>query len=82
MTTKLTITIDDSVVDTAKKYAKAQGKSLSAIIENYLKSISTKEKKAKKISPKILKLIGSVSLPEDFDYKKELSDSLSKKYLR
>jgi macrodomain Ter protein organizer (MatP/YcbG family) len=82
MTTKLTITIDDSVIETAKKYAKTQGKSLSAIIENYLKSISTKEKTAEKISPKILKLMGSVSLPEDLDYKKELSESLSKKYLR
>ncbi|HRG58029.1 MAG TPA: DUF6364 family protein [Bacteroidia bacterium] len=82
MTTKLTITIDHSVIATAKKYAKNQGKSLSAIIENYLKSISTKEKTDEKISPKILKLMGSLSLPEDFDYKKELSENLSKKYLR
>jgi hypothetical protein len=82
MTTKLTITIDDSVIATAKKYAKSHGKSLSAIIENYLKSISTKDKQTEKISPKILKLMGSVSLPADFDYKKELSESLSKKYLK
>jgi len=82
MITKLTITIDDSVIATAKKYAKSQGKSLSAIIENYLKAISTKDKQTEKISPKILNLMGSVSLPEDFDYKKELSESLSKKYLK
>jgi hypothetical protein len=33
MTTKLTLTIDDSVIKVAKKYAKNTGKSLSGIVE-------------------------------------------------
>lgn len=33
MTTKLTLTIDDSVIDSAKKYARHNGKSLSGIVE-------------------------------------------------
>ena len=72
MTTKLTLTIDDSVINSAKKYALKKGRSLSNIIENYLKTISAKEEKEEKLSPKVMKLMGSINLPEDFDYKKDL----------
>ena len=70
MTTKLTLTIDDSVISIAKKYAKQKGKSLSGIVENYLMSLTSKQHKEDNISPKILKLMGAIELPEDFDYKK------------
>ena len=77
MTSKLILTINDSVIAIAKKYAKQKGKSLSGIIENYLRSLTSKEEK---ISPRILKLIGVIKLPENLDYKKVLTKSLSKKY--
>jgi hypothetical protein len=80
MTTKLTLTIDDSVISMAKKYAKEKGKSLSDIVENYLMSLTSKEIKEEKISPKILKLMGVIKLPNHFDYKKELTKGLAKKY--
>ncbi len=82
MTTKLTLTIEDSIIDAAKKYAKKKGKSLSALVENYLKSISVKENKSTDISPKVLKLMGAVKLPKNFDYKKELQKALEEKYLK
>ena len=80
MTTKLTLTIDDSVIATAKKYAKQKGKSLSDIVENYLMSLTSKEKKDESISPRIIKLMGAIELPDNFDYKKELTKGLVKKY--
>lgn len=80
MTTKLTLTIDDSVITIAKKYAKKKGKSLSDIVENYLMSLTSKESKEDGISPKVLKLMGVIKLPQDFDYKTELTKGLSKKY--
>jgi hypothetical protein len=80
MTTKLTLTIDDSVIAIAKKYAKQKGKSLSDIVENYLMSLTSKEKKDESISPRILKLMGAIELPDNFDYKKELTKGLAKKY--
>ena len=43
MTTKLTLTMEDEVISSTKKYARQKGKSLSDIVENYLKSISTVE---------------------------------------
>jgi hypothetical protein len=80
MTTKLTLTIDDSVISVAKIYAKKNGKSISDIVENYLMSLTSKENKEENISPRILKLMGVIDLPKDFNYKKELTKGLSKKY--
>lgn len=80
MTTKLTLTIDDSVISIAKKYAKQKGKSLSDIVENYLMSLTSKENKEDSISPRILKLMGTIELPDNFNYKKELTKGLAKKY--
>lgn len=84
MTTKLTLTIEDKVIDSAKRYAQKKGKSLSHLVENYLKSITieTKENKEESISPKVLKLMGVIKLPNDFDYKTELGNALSKKYAK
>ena len=82
MTTKLTLTIDDNVISSAKKYAQRKGKSLSHLVENYLKSIGTKDTGTYVISPKVSKLRGIIKLPNDFDYKTELSNALSKKYIK
>lgn len=80
MNTKLTLTIDDSVISIAKKYAKQKGKSLSDIVENYLMSLTSSKDKEEEISPRILKLMGTIKLPDNFDYKKELTNGLAKKY--
>ena len=82
MTTKLTLTIEDKVIDSAKRYAQKNGKSLSHLVENYLKSITTKETKEEVISAKVLKLMGVIKLPKDFDYKVELGNALAKKYAK
>jgi hypothetical protein len=80
MTTKLTLTIEEKVIISAKKYASRNKKSLSHLVENYLKSISLKEQDENEFSPKVKKLMGSIKLPADFDYKKELASAIGKKY--
>lgn len=82
MTTKLTLTIDDGVIETAKKYAKMKGKSLSGLVENYLMTLGSQQEVGGEISPAILKLKGVIQLPEQYDYKKELTLGLAKKYKR
>ena len=82
MTTKLTLSMDDQVIESAKKYAKGKGKSLSGIVENYLKSISNSKSSSAGISPRVKKLMGSIQLPKDFNYKKELRNAISKKYAK
>ncbi|EHQ29161.1 DUF6364 family protein [Mucilaginibacter paludis] len=71
MTTKLTLTVEADVIKKAKLYAKHTGRSLSELIENYLETL-TEDQPAMQISPKLKKLAGSVTLPADFDEKKEL----------
>ncbi|WP_262247237.1 DUF6364 family protein [Parapedobacter soli] len=84
MSTKLTLTIDGRVIDAAKQYAREQGRSLSALVENYLKSVSnqTTAKAPTEISPKVRRLLGAVSLPDDFDYKTALTEALEEKHLK
>jgi hypothetical protein len=82
MQTKLTLTIEQEIIQVAKNYAKSKGKSLSEIIENYLKTFANFDKKGNELSPKVNELLGVVSLSEDFDYKKMLSEELIKKHLK
>ncbi|NBA84652.1 hypothetical protein GVN16_02715 [Emticicia sp. CRIBPO] len=82
MNTKLTLTIEHTVIEKAKKYALAQERSLSDIIENYLKLITSDESKSEiELSPTVKALKGSFKAPNDFDYKKELGKRLSEKYI-
>ena len=82
MNTKLTLTIEQAIIERAKKYAKQKGRSLSDIIENYLKVITKDDVQANiEITPITKSLLGSFKAPKDFDYKKELAKGLSKKYL-
>ncbi len=82
MSTKLTLTIDKAVIEKSKRYAKKKGRSLSEIIENYLKAISSEDQKDEiETSPIVKSLRGSFKMPENFDYKKELTDALTEKYL-
>ncbi len=80
MTTKLTLTVEKSIIERAKIYAKKTGRSLSELIENYLETI-TEDNGNQKISPKLNKIIGAVTLPKDFDEEKELRSYLERKYL-
>jgi len=82
MTTKLTLTIEDQVIDSAKEYARKKGESLSGIVENYLKSITAREEPNLVISDKVKKMMGVISLPDDFDYKKEIGSAIAQKYNR
>lgn len=81
MNTKLTLTIQQSIIEKAKEYAKARGRSLSDIIENYLKAITSGADQTESTeTPIVRSLKGSFKEPVGFDYKKELSKALNEKY--
>ena len=85
MSTKLTLTVDKAIIEAAKKYAKSNGRSLSNIIEEYLKSLvqSKTDDGEFEISPLVQSLWGSVKpLPKSIDYKEILAEELAKKYLK
>lgn len=82
MNTKLTLTIEKEVIETAKVYAKEKGQSLSEMVENYFKLITVSKRKINEsqLSPKVKKLRGIIKTNENIDYKKILTEELSKKY--
>ena len=86
MSTKLTLTVDKQVIEEAKKYAKKQGRSLSNLIEDYLKLLIEPPSLANdelEYSAIVKSLDGSVKVEEeDFDYKEVLEQELIKKYLK
>lgn len=83
MNTKLTLTIEEDIIKKAKDYAKQKNRSLSDIIENYLKAITSDNKDdiSEKLTPIVKSLRGSFKMKFDMDYKEELGKSLEKKYL-
>ncbi|MES2446941.1 MAG: DUF6364 family protein [Bacteroidota bacterium] len=80
MTAKLTLTVEKTTIEKAKHYAKNTGRSLSELVEKYLETI-TDVKEEKAISPKLKKIFGAVTLPDDFDEEKELRSYLENKHL-
>lgn len=82
MNTKLTLTIEETVIIKAKKYARNKKSSLSNLIENYLKAVVQDDiiEESEKTSI-VASLQGSFKAPKNFDYKAELSKRLSEKYL-
>lgn len=86
MNTKLTLTIDEAVIKRAKAYAEEQGRSLSAVVENYLKAVTRREETEpvqEELSPLLKSLLANrpkINLPPDYDYKKELEKIRDEKY--
>jgi len=82
MNTKLTLTLQQDVIEEAKKYASSKGSSLSEIVENYFKLITEKSqhKNKRKLSPRISKLKGVLKVDNDFDYKEVLLMERLKKH--
>ena len=84
MDAKLTLILNKYVIDKAKEYASSHKKSLSRLIESYLKTLIDSEKTPSvtdfKISPFVKSMQTGVKIPADYDYKKDYSDYLAEKY--
>ena len=84
MDTKLTIKLDKYVIDKAKDYASSHKRSLSRLIESYLKSLviqdNAKDNDEIQISPFVKSMSSGVNIPADLDYKKGYSNYLTEKY--
>ena len=79
MNTKLTIKLDQEVIEQAKIYAKKQNISLSKLIECYLAQITSKQKK-ETINPIVKELSGIIKLPKNLDAKKAYRQHILNKY--
>jgi len=81
MTNKLTLALDDTVVEKAKRYASKRNISLSKLVEFYFSSLTTEHKgKRGALSPITATLSGMVK-SKNIKEKDILEDALIKKYL-
>jgi hypothetical protein len=80
MDTKLTLKLNQDIIEKAKKYARNEGISLSDLIENYLQKLTHTKKSRKKITPLVKSLSGIISLPDDQNHKRDYTDYLTHKY--
>ncbi|WP_179008380.1 DUF6364 family protein [Winogradskyella forsetii] len=80
MDKKLTLSLDKTIIESAKDYAKSNNISLSKLIESYLSSLTKRKSNAAEITPLVESLSGVISLDKDFDEKDAYADYLIEKY--
>jgi hypothetical protein len=80
MDKKLTLSIDTSIIESAKNYAKSNNISLSKLIESYLKTLTQRKRNSTEITPLVESLSGVISLDKDFDIKDAYADYVIEKY--
>ena len=82
MDKKLTLSLNQRVIEKAKIYARQNRTSLSRMIEAYFDSLTSQQKDGTEIetTPLVESLSGVIQLPEDVDYKKARTKYLNEKY--
>lgn len=83
MDTKLTLKLNQEIIEKAKQYAADKKLSLSRLIENYLNSITSGNSSGNEIeiSPFVKSLSSKTNIPSDYDYKKEYANHLENKHI-
>jgi len=79
MDSKLTLKLNESVIERAKQYAKENNVSLSRMIESYLQAVTVRKNNKIIVSPLVESLTGVIEL-ENKNYRKNYTDFLSQKY--
>ena len=80
MQTKLTLRLDDSLIQQAKNYAKQHDKSLSQVVADYFEALTDKQAVKQTPSPMTQSLVGILAVndvgkkTEAFDYKQHLEE--------
>ncbi len=81
MDAKLTLKLNQEIIERAKHYASEKKLSLSRLIENYLNSLTSEKTNDEiQISDFVKSMSSEIKLPADFDYKKERANYLEQKY--
>ncbi len=85
MITKLTLSIDDEVIRKAKQASRRKGKSLSKIVEDYLKNMSEKEGDEETLISQMNKIMephrSKLKVPADVNYKEIIRQGRYEDYM-
>lgn len=81
MQTKLTLKLDDEIIRLTKEYGKEKNESLSKLVEDFFRSLTTIKSASHKYSPLVEELSGVISVEsiESID-ENEYTIFLEKKY--
>lgn len=79
MNTKLTLKLDRTVIENAKRYSLQRKVSLSELVENYFRSL-TEYSGEKNYSSVVRELSGIISIDNEDEFRKEYTDYLVDKY--
>lgn len=80
MNTKLTLSIDKNTIGKAKLFAKKRNKSLSNLIENYLKAVTVEDQSPGEITPLVAELSGVVTAEGAQAHRSDYAKYLADKY--
>ena len=82
MDAKLTLKLNQEIIERAKQYASNKQLSLSRLIENYLNSLTSNKSLDDdiQISPFVQSLTSKIDIPHDYDYKVDRGNYLENKY--
>lgn len=80
MQAKLTLSIDRDIIEEAKEYSRQQHKSLSGVVENYLRLVTRKETSREDITPIVASLAGVLPMNVSGKGREEITAYLSGKY--
>ncbi len=80
MDTKLTLSLNKTIIEQAKTYAKSNKISLSKLIESYLATLTGKAKEEIEITPLVKSLSGVINVDDKVNIKGEYADYLIEKY--
>ena len=78
--TKLTLSVEEAVVEKAKSHAAANGTSVSAMFTQFVRSLDAGKNRPLRIGPLTRKLMGIAKLPPGKDYREVLTDALMAKH--
>jgi len=79
MDNKLTIKLDNQIIEKAKLYARKKNTSLSKLIESYLELLTTtNNSESEEVSPLVKSLSGVLDTKAIPDYKNHLNQKYSK----
>ena len=81
MNTKLTLRLDEDLIQRAKRYSDASGKSLSKLVADYFALIETaRDEEGSALPPKVRSLLGALApasggaAVEERDYRRHLEE--------
>ena len=79
MDSKLTLKLNQGVIERAKVYAAEKKVSLSRLVESYLQSITSEKQTGFEISPFVRSMMTKTDIPADYDYKEDYYNYLAEK---